>query len=187
MRPVLAAPVAVALFNKNLLVIEANIDPVSETLISKTQVCMLIIQMTGIITEFELLFDSARPVFIYVKRELNGVPELKISISRSKTTSIIICNNCKHHKETRCSPVRPLSWRCFVQSCRSTRLQNHSSYYRSVNFDKAIPTSLENFVRVVKVLRKRIFVNQLFSFFCFFHRTEDNLSFNDRSETRLLE
>lgn len=52
MRPVLTAPVAIALFLKDLLVIEANIYPVDETLIYKTQVCLVLIKMTGVVTEF---------------------------------------------------------------------------------------------------------------------------------------
>jgi len=38
-----------------------------------------------------MLFDSTGPVLIDVKRDADSAPELKVSVSRGKTTSVVMC------------------------------------------------------------------------------------------------
>ena len=91
MRSGLLAPVVIRQFYEDLFEIESKVYPVRKTLVRKAQVRMVIAKVTGVVEEFELFFDGSSPVFVNVKRGADSAPELKVSIDRSKTTSVVIC------------------------------------------------------------------------------------------------
>jgi len=89
-RTVLKAPGSVALFQICPFEIETDIYPVGETLVSKTEVCVMIIHITSTIAEFEILFNRGGPVFVDFKRNSGSAPELKIFIGRGVAVSFVI-------------------------------------------------------------------------------------------------
>jgi hypothetical protein len=103
--PVFPAPVAVAFFQEYFFVIESEVYPVRETPVHKPKIRVVIVEVAGIVAKLKLLFNGNRPVLIQVKRRDRRLPELKVSVLKSKTAPVMTYGGCDHHKKVRCGFV----------------------------------------------------------------------------------
>jgi len=83
-RPMFPAPVTVVVFAKTQLVIESEVDPIPKTMVHESQIRIMKIEVSRIVPEFQMFPNRYRPVFVNIITGNHRLPELNVSVGKSK-------------------------------------------------------------------------------------------------------